>query len=156
MRETGPAAALLVALAALLALPLQGHRRPVFPTTVRSETVRPGHQMIKFRLLFASSTKRNANPSAIATYATPSCRHRAAAGHTDIQAVQRGLQGGRLHSGPSTPPTTRWLTTGTGVPIYWLDGDKCRRLDYADFYDGSWDSRSPTTETGASFNNHLH
>ena len=29
---------------------------------------------------------------------------------------------------------------GTGVPIYWLEGDKVAD-DYADFYDASWDSR---------------
>ena len=38
-------------------------------------------------------------------------------------------------------------TTGTGVPIYWLGGEKVAD-DYADFYDGSWDSRSASNESG--------
>ena len=32
-------------------------------------------------------------------------------------------------------------TTGTGVPIYWLNGNKVAD-DYADFYDGSWDDEA--------------
>ena len=31
-------------------------------------------------------------------------------------------------------------TTGTGVPIYWLNGGKVAD-NYADFYDGSWEQR---------------
>ena len=40
-------------------------------------------------------------------------------------------------------------TTGTGVPIYWLDGAKVAD-DYADFYDGSWaDEVNDKNESGA-------
>ena len=38
-------------------------------------------------------------------------------------------------------------TTGTGVPIHWLGGDKLAD-DYADFYDGSWDSYDIRDESG--------
>ena len=38
-------------------------------------------------------------------------------------------------------------TTGTGVPIYWLGGAKVAD-DYADFYDGSWDSVAVRNEAG--------
>ena len=38
-------------------------------------------------------------------------------------------------------------TTGTGVPIYWLNGNKVAD-NYADFYDDSWDSLSPKNELG--------
>ena len=38
-------------------------------------------------------------------------------------------------------------TTGDGVPIYWLDGEKVAD-NYADFYDGSWDSRNPQNRNG--------
>ena len=41
-------------------------------------------------------------------------------------------------------------TTGDGVPIYWLDGDKVAD-NYADFYDGSWDSRSPQNRDGTAW-----
>ena len=39
-------------------------------------------------------------------------------------------------------------TTGTGVPIYWLNGRKVAN-NYADFYDGSWrDEEQPKSELG--------
>ncbi|MDE2938912.1 MAG: cadherin domain-containing protein [Chloroflexota bacterium] len=41
-------------------------------------------------------------------------------------------------------------TTGSGVPIYWLGGEKVAD-DYADFYDGSWDSYAGKTESGADY-----
>ena len=72
---------------------------------------------------------------------------RAAAGHTDIQAYSAGFK--VIGCTETVDAIDNTGTTGTGVPIYWLDGDKVAD-DYADFYDGSWDSSSPTTETGAS------
>ena len=47
------------------------------------------------------------------------------------------------------------VTTGTGVAIYWLGGNKAAD-NYADFYDESWDeeasmkNESGTAETGVS------
>ena len=38
-------------------------------------------------------------------------------------------------------------TGGTGVPIYWVEGDKVAN-DYTDFYDGSWASKAGTDEKG--------
>ena len=38
-------------------------------------------------------------------------------------------------------------TTGTGVPIYWLNGHKVAD-DYSDFYDGAWDSIIARDESG--------
>ncbi len=38
-------------------------------------------------------------------------------------------------------------TTGTGVPIYWLNGHKAAD-DYSDFYDGAWDSIIARDESG--------
>ncbi len=38
-------------------------------------------------------------------------------------------------------------TTGAGVPIYWLNGAKVAN-DYADFYDGSWNSRAERDQRG--------
>ena len=139
------AAALLVALAALLALPLQGHAQTSVP---HDWSLKPSglDTRDKFRLLFVSSTKRNANPSDIAIYNT-FVQTRAAAGHTDIQAYSAGFK--VVGCTATVDAIDNTGTTGTGVPIYWLDGDRVAD-DYADFYDGSWDSRSPTNETGAS------
>ena len=39
-------------------------------------------------------------------------------------------------------------TTGTGVPIYWLNGARVAN-NYADFYDGDWDSLEARNEDGA-------
>ena len=141
----GLAAGLLAAFAALLALPLQGHAQTSIP---HDWSLKPSglDTRDKFRLLFVSSTKRNANPTAIATYNT-FVQTRAAAGHTDIQTYSAGFK--VVGCTATVDAIDNTGTTGTGVPIYWLDGDKVAD-DYADFYDGSWDSRSPTTETGAS------
>ena len=139
--------ALIAALAAIIAfsLPIQGHAQTSVP---HDWSLKPSglDTRDKFRLLFASSTKRNANPSDIAIYNT-FVQTRAAAGHTDIQAYSAGFK--VVGCTGTVDATDNTGTTGTGVPIYWLDGDKVAD-DYADFYDGSWDSRSPTTETGAS------
>ena len=40
-------------------------------------------------------------------------------------------------------------TTGTGVPIYWFNGDKVAD-NYEDFYDDSWDSNSARDQDGTS------
>ena len=44
---------------------------------------------------------------------------------------------------PATTPPPRVL----GVPIYWLNGAKVAD-DYADFYDGSWDSNAARNDAG--------
>ena len=41
---------------------------------------------------------------------------------------------------------------GSSSPIYWVYGEKVAD-SYADFYDGSWDSRKARTPTGARFTN---
>ena len=41
-------------------------------------------------------------------------------------------------------------TTGTGVPIYWLNGERVAD-SYADFYDGSWASYAVKNELGADY-----
>ena len=89
----------------------------------------------KFRLLFLSSTKRDALSSDIADYNT-FVQDRAAAGHADIQAYSGGFRALGCMSAVDARDNTG--TTGTGVPIYWLDGAKAAD-GYADFYDGSWD-----------------
>ena len=89
----------------------------------------------QFRLIFLSSTKRDALSTDIADYNT-FVQDRAAAGHADIQAYSGGF--GVIGCTAAVDARDNTATTGTGVPIYWLDGAKVAD-DYADFYDGSWD-----------------
>ena len=93
----------------------------------------------EYRLIFISSTKRNAEPTDIAEYNT-FVRDLAAAGHTDIQAFSAGFSA--VGCTADTDARDNTGTTGTGVPIYWLNGDPDNAKvadDYADFYDGDWD-----------------
>ena len=41
-------------------------------------------------------------------------------------------------------------TTRAGVPVHWLGGEKVAD-DYADLYDGDWDSVSGRTESGSAY-----
>ena len=92
----------------------------------------------QFRLLFLSSTKRDGSATAIATYNT-FVQTRAAAGHTDIQAYSAGFNA--VGCTADTDATANTGTIGTGVPVYWLNGNKVAD-DYADFYDGDWDEEA--------------
>ena len=93
---------------------------------------------VQFRLLFLSSTKRDATATDIATYNT-FIQNLAAAGHTDIRDYSAGFR--VVGCTAATDARDNTGTTGTGVPIYWLDGTKVAD-DYADFYDGSWDDEA--------------
>ena len=92
----------------------------------------------KFRLIFLSSTKRNATSAAIADYNTFVQGH-AAAGHDDIQYYSSGFRVVGCTAAVDARDNTR--TTGNGVPIYWLNGNKVAD-HYADFYDGNWDDEA--------------
>ena len=92
----------------------------------------------QFRLLFLSSTKRDASSTDIADYNT-FVQDRAEAGHTDIQGYSAGFRA--VGCTADTDARDNTATTGTGVPIYWLDGTKAAD-DYADFYDGDWDDEA--------------
>ena len=69
----------------------------------------------------------------------------AAAGHSAIRPYSAQFR--VLGSTSAVDARDNTGTTGTGVPIYWLNGEKVAD-DYPDFYDGSWDSQAGTTETG--------
>ena len=97
-----------------------------------------------FRLLFISTSDRDASSSDIADYNT-FIQNLAAAGHADIQAHSATFR--MLGSTEAVDARDNTGTTGTGVPIYWLGGAKVAD-DYADFYDGDWDQEA----TGASEN----
>ena len=96
----------------------------------------------QFRLLFLSSTKRNATATAIADYNT-FIQNLAAAGHTDIQAYSAGFRvvGCTEDTDARDNTSTTYTGTAKGVPIYWLDGTKAAD-QYEDFYDGSWDDEA--------------
>ena len=100
----------------------------------------------QFRLMFLSSTTRNASSSNIADYNT-FIQDRAAAGHDDIQAYSDGFS--VVGCTATVDARDNTATTGIGVPIYWLGGNKVAD-DYADFYDGNWDEEvNDKDESGA-------
>ena len=92
----------------------------------------------KFRLIFLSSTKRNAGSTDIVDY-NSFIQGRAAAGHTDIQTYSAGFRAVGCTADSDARDNT--ATTGTGVVIHWLNGNKVAD-DYTDFYDGSWDDEA--------------
>ena len=92
----------------------------------------------QFRLIFLSATKRNAQSTDIADY-NSFIQARAAAGHTDIQPYAEGFNAVGCTEEVDARDNTG--TTGTGVPIYWLNGNKVAD-NYQDFYDGSWDEEA--------------
>ena len=100
-----------------------------------------------FRLLFLTSTGRNATATDIATYNT-FVQTRAKAGHSAI-TDSCGNRFKVVGSTSTVDARDNTATTGTGEAIYWLNGAKVAD-NYADFYDRSWDSYSGKAETGAS------
>ena len=99
----------------------------------------------KFRLLFISSAHRTAEAANIATY-NAWVQDQAAAGHKDIQDYSSVFRA--LGSSEDINALDNTVTTGTGVAIYWLGGNKVAD-NYGDFYDESWDEEaSMTNESG--------
>ena len=88
--------------------------------------------------MFLSSTKRNAGSTDIVDY-NSFIQGRAAAGHTDIQTYSAGFRAVGCTADSDARDNT--ATTGTGVVIHWLNGNKVAD-DYTDFYDGSWDDEA--------------
>ena len=103
-----------------------------------------------FRLLYVTSNARNAESSSGNDY------------NAFVWALA-GITGTNRHSAMTTDQARRsygvWCTssfdsnaitdtTGTGVPIYWLNGNKVAD-NYADFHDGGWDDEAnPRDESG--------
>ena len=106
--------------------------------------VAPGE---KFRLLFVTTGKRDAESSDIADYNT-FVKNAAASGHDDIRRYSSGFRA--VASTPDVDARDNSATTGTGVKIFWLNGNRIAE-NYGDFYDGSWDDEANrTNERGAS------
>ena len=94
----------------------------------------------RFRLIFLSSTKRNAASSDIETYNT-FVQNAAAAGHANIQDHASRFRVVGCTQAVDARDNTGTNTNGPGVPIYWVGGNKVAD-DYTDFYDGSWDDEA--------------
>ena len=99
-----------------------------------------------FRLVFVSSATRDASSSEIADY--NSHAQLAAAGNSDLSGFSAQFRA--LISTSSVDARDNTATTGTGVAVYWLGGEKVAD-DYADLYDGDWDSVSGKTESGTDY-----
>ena len=100
-----------------------------------------------FRLIFLSSTQRNAESTDINVY-NSFVQDLARAGHTDIEEHASLFRAVVCTSAVNAINNTG--TTGTGVPVHWLGGAKAAD-DYADFYDGTWDEEATVRdESGAS------
>ena len=121
---------------------------PVAPNwTLKPAGLAHGDQ---FRIIFLSSTTRDALSTAIADYNT-FVQGRAAAGHPAIPPYSSAFR----VIGCTTTVNARdnTDTNGTGVPIYWLNGNKVAN-NYADFYDGSWDNEANAKDESG--NNRSH
>ncbi len=106
----------------------------------------------KFRLLFVTSGKGNAQSMNIETY-NSFVQGAASAGHTDIQPYGDFFKVvGRTQQ--TTLEENTGITSSGGMPIYWLNGNKVAD-NYSDFLDGNWDDESGqkfqngVTNTGA-------
>ena len=146
LRRHARACLALLAATALLALasPAQAQTEVPADWALKPADIGAGEQ---FRLMFVSSTTRDATSTDIAAYNT-FVSTRAAAGVTAMQTYADDFTA--LVSTASVNARTNTLTraTDTDVPIYWVRsgtvgaGDRTTD-DYADFYDMSW-------KTGAS------
>ena len=117
--------------------------------TLKPSGVDPGDN---FRLLFVTSTTRNASATGIATYNT-FVQTRAKAGHSAI-TDSCGNQFKVVGSTSAVDARDNTSTTGAGQAIYWLTGAKVAD-NYADFYDGSWDSYAGRQEQTTRFSSTL-
>ena len=102
----------------------------------------------KFRLLFVTSTRRNAESTNIADY-NSYVQGRARAGHSAIRAYDAGFRAVGSTQAVNARVNTCTQSSDTDAAVYWLNGDKAA-ADYADFYNGSWDNpNAPGTRAGA-------
>ncbi len=148
------AGALVVALLALLAPPAQANS----PGCSRADGQYQAHENWaltpsnlnegdKFRLLFASSTTRDARAATNGVY-DAFVEARAKAGHSAITDGCAGKFTALISTqGWSARQNTATRSSDTDASIWWLAGQKVAD-DYADFYDGSWDSRNHKNEYG--------
>ena len=94
----------------------------------------------KFRLLFITDNWHNASDTSISRYDTH-VQYWANLGHSAI--VPYKAQFKAIGSTATVDARDHVGATGTGVPIYWLNGARVAD-DYTDFWDGSWDANAGT------------
>ena len=96
----------------------------------------------RFRLIFLSSTKRDATSTDIETYNT-FVQDVAANGHANIEdhSSRFRVVGCTVSTDARDNTRTTARTARGGVPIYWLGGNKVAD-NYTDFYDGTWDDEA--------------
>ena len=140
------AACLVVAAAALLALPggASAQENPVRPSW-SSHTLGPvGRRPVPADIRHVD--ERNATSSDIGDYNTFVQNQRGGGAHADPEPYSSQFR--VVGSTAAVDARDNTGTTGTGVPIYWLNGAKVAN-NYADFYDGSWSNEAnPKTAIG--------
>ena len=111
----------------------------------------------QFRLMFVTSTTRNATSTDIAVYNT-FVRTRAAAGVTAMQTYAADFTALVSTETVNARANTLTRATDTDAPIYWVrtgtvGANNRTANDYADFYDGTWSTGTTGyTESGSSVN----
>ena len=118
---------------------------PLGQTLRRDSPLVPAGMVVgeQFRLLFLNTGARPGR-RALSLY-NSLVQSAASSGHADIRAFSGQFRA--LLSTREVDARDNTATTGGGVPIYWLGGAKVAD-NYADFYDGSWDTRAPRDHNG--------
>ncbi len=99
---------------------------------------------VPFRLVFVTSTTRNATASNIDTYNT-FVQTAAMSGHASVRPHRGKFRA--LASTPGIDARDNTGTNGSTEPMFWLNGVKVAD-NATDFYDGDWDSLEARNESG--------
>ena len=104
----------------------------------------------RFRLIFISSTTRDATATAIGDYNT-FVQTAASNGHADIQSHSSTFRvvGSTAGVDARDNTATTYTNDDKGVAIYWLGGNKVAD-EYEDFYDGDWDDEANAKDESGS------
>ena len=104
----------------------------------------------RFRLLFVTSTKRDATAESLDAY-DQHVADAAASGRVALQPYSARFRvlGSSKTVDARDHSETAYSGIYGGLPIYWVGGDKVAD-DYRDFYDGNWDSNAAQNESGGS------
>ena len=139
------AAALLLAVVALTSTPSIVQSQGVGTSTVVFDwpLIPQGldTEGTRFRLLAITTVTTGAQSQDIETYNTTFKNNVAQQGHSAIRPYADGFTvvGSTKHTAAIDNTDTNHEDSDRGLPIYYLNGDKVAD-DYADFYDGSWDT----------------
>ena len=141
-RRSLPAAILLASAALVPVLPISSAVAQEVVEVPRNSPLKPSGLAAaqkEFRLLFVTSTRRNAISTDIADY-NSFVQGSAAAGHSSIRpfASQFRVVGSTGSVDARDNTSTTYTSSDKGVPIYWVRGNKVAD-EYEDFYDGGWD-----------------